>query len=258
MRSTATALLCTLLPLLAFADPHAYSNVHHARSHRARSAVSRSLERRSDRATYFAVGLGACGGTNVGSDFVFAISVDDWDNGAHCYKMATINYQGQSVQGQVVDEALHGLWLRPNRPLHRPLLRALRLRPRRRRPPSRLVLRRRRTAPPPLLPSTPTPTIPIPSKVPAPKPTPTSTSSAWTPPATSSTTSSAASSSSSSSSSASTSSSGSSSSTSASTSTTGSAYAPAQTSSPSAGQGNLAIMESLVARLGQFVLDAAQ
>ena len=29
---------------------------------------------------------------------------EDWDNGAHCYKMITITVNGKSTQAQIVDE----------------------------------------------------------------------------------------------------------------------------------------------------------
>ena len=35
---------------------------------------------------------------------LYAAFDEDWDNGAHCYKMITITVNGRSTQAQIVDE----------------------------------------------------------------------------------------------------------------------------------------------------------
>lgn len=44
----------------------------------------------SGRGTYFAVGLGACGVTNVDSDYIVALSTADYGSGQHCGKVCTL------------------------------------------------------------------------------------------------------------------------------------------------------------------------
>ncbi|KAF8922525.1 RlpA-like double-psi beta-barrel-protein domain-containing protein-containing protein [Mucidula mucida] len=56
--------------------------------------------------TYYEAGLGACGGTNSGSDFIVAMSAQDWDNGAHCNAQITITINGKSTQATIVDECM--------------------------------------------------------------------------------------------------------------------------------------------------------
>ncbi|KAJ9477511.1 Expansin [Pseudozyma hubeiensis] len=63
------------------------------------------VKRSSGQATYYAAGLGACGWTNSGSDFIVAMNAPEWDGGANCGKMITItnNQNGNTQQAQVVD-----------------------------------------------------------------------------------------------------------------------------------------------------------
>ncbi|KAJ7090052.1 RlpA-like double-psi beta-barrel-protein domain-containing protein-containing protein [Mycena crocata] len=64
------------------------------------------LQKRYDQArfTFFQTGLGACGGTNVASDFIVALNSPQYGNGEYCYKMIDITYNGKSAQAQIVDE----------------------------------------------------------------------------------------------------------------------------------------------------------
>ncbi|KAJ7711903.1 hypothetical protein B0H16DRAFT_1627273 [Mycena metata] len=70
-----------------------------------RSALA-NLQRRdgSIKFTNYNAGLGACGTTNSDSEFVVALSAQDWDNGASCYKEIYITYNGISATAQIVDE----------------------------------------------------------------------------------------------------------------------------------------------------------
>ncbi|KAJ7172659.1 RlpA-like double-psi beta-barrel-protein domain-containing protein-containing protein [Mycena filopes] len=67
---------------------------------------NRTLDKRvSDaRFTFFDAGLGACGGTNDGSDFIVALNAEQYGNGEHCYKTIEITYNGKTAHAQVVDE----------------------------------------------------------------------------------------------------------------------------------------------------------
>ncbi|KAJ7487633.1 RlpA-like double-psi beta-barrel-protein domain-containing protein-containing protein [Mycena galericulata] len=47
---------------------------------------------------------GACGGTNTDSEFVVALNIPQWDNGANCYKEITITYNGKTTNAQIVDQ----------------------------------------------------------------------------------------------------------------------------------------------------------
>ncbi|THH15984.1 hypothetical protein EW146_g4588 [Bondarzewia mesenterica] len=47
---------------------------------------------------------GACGGYNTEADFIVALNIAEWDNGAHCNEMITITVNGKSTQAQIVDE----------------------------------------------------------------------------------------------------------------------------------------------------------
>ncbi|KAF5375101.1 hypothetical protein D9758_000255 [Tetrapyrgos nigripes] len=60
-------------------------------------------KRGGDRFTWYGVGLGACGGTNVPTDFIVALNAPQWNGGSHCWEMITISYKGQSTQAQIVD-----------------------------------------------------------------------------------------------------------------------------------------------------------
>jgi len=67
------------------------------------------LEKRSftGQATYFAVGLGACGQTNVASDFIVALNTPQYGYGSpgpQCFKKITIHYNGKSVGATIMDE----------------------------------------------------------------------------------------------------------------------------------------------------------
>lgn len=57
-------------------------------------------------ATFFSVGLGACGWTNSDSDFVVAIDSAMYSGGSHCGKQLSITNTktGQTQSAQAVDE----------------------------------------------------------------------------------------------------------------------------------------------------------
>ncbi|KAJ6540599.1 hypothetical protein B0H19DRAFT_1381639 [Mycena capillaripes] len=58
-------------------------------------------------------GIGACGTVLQNSDFVVALGVDTWDNGAHCGETVTVEFNGASISVIVADRCagcvdLHG------------------------------------------------------------------------------------------------------------------------------------------------------
>ncbi|PWN40492.1 hypothetical protein IE81DRAFT_325489 [Ceraceosorus guamensis] len=66
---------------------------------------SASLVKRgySGRATYYEAGLGACGRTNSGSDFIVAVNPAQWAGGSNCFKTITITVGGKSRTAQITD-----------------------------------------------------------------------------------------------------------------------------------------------------------
>ncbi|KAG8691055.1 hypothetical protein FRC11_007167 [Ceratobasidium sp. 423] len=88
----------------AVAADHGHSL--HARSHH---QVGRSnLQKRySGTATYYAVGMGACGQNNVASDFIVALNSDQFGSGypgPNCFKPITICAKGKCVGATIMDE----------------------------------------------------------------------------------------------------------------------------------------------------------
>jgi len=65
-----------------------------------------TLQRRFDQArfSFYAVGLGACGKTNVASDYIVALNSAQYGSGGYCFQMITITYGGKSCQAQITDE----------------------------------------------------------------------------------------------------------------------------------------------------------
>ncbi len=59
----------------------------------------------SGQATYYAAGLGACGWTNSGSDFIVAMNAPEWAGGSHCGQTVTITNtgNGNTQTAQVAD-----------------------------------------------------------------------------------------------------------------------------------------------------------
>jgi len=70
----------------------------------------RLRKRFSGAATYYDVGLGACGGTNVPSDFIVALNAPQFDDAGSgypnpiCGKSLTITHNGKTAQAAVVDK----------------------------------------------------------------------------------------------------------------------------------------------------------
>ncbi|TBU32299.1 RlpA-like double-psi beta-barrel-protein domain-containing protein-containing protein [Dichomitus squalens] len=56
------------------------------------------------RFTYYDAGENACGSTDSNTAYIIALSPAQFNNGAHCYKKVTVEYDGQQVEATVTDE----------------------------------------------------------------------------------------------------------------------------------------------------------
>ncbi|KAG8844620.1 hypothetical protein FRB96_002989 [Tulasnella sp. 330] len=56
-------------------------------------------------ATYFADGLGACGGTNGPDDPIVALNIEQWAGGMYCGKSLTITGNGKTHTATVTDQS---------------------------------------------------------------------------------------------------------------------------------------------------------
>ncbi|TFY73985.1 hypothetical protein EWM64_g10027, partial [Hericium alpestre] len=99
-----------VLPSSVFAGGHTFKARHHHEI--AKRAAGDIVEKRGGifdnaRLTYYDVGLGACGKSNVPSDFIVALNTPQFGSGypgPHCFEMITITYNGKSTQAQIMDE----------------------------------------------------------------------------------------------------------------------------------------------------------
>lgn len=101
-----TAVLALTLPLFTLAEHLGPSRRHNALAHRKRGDVE-LFKRTSGRATFYAVGLGACGKWNNPGDFIVALNTPQFGSGypgPNCFKSITISYQGKSTQATIMDE----------------------------------------------------------------------------------------------------------------------------------------------------------
>ncbi|KAI0708998.1 RlpA-like double-psi beta-barrel-protein domain-containing protein-containing protein [Earliella scabrosa] len=64
------------------------------------------MDKRYDdaRFTYYDAGENACGGWDSNTDYVIALSPELYENGKHCWKSVTVQYNGKQVQAKVTDE----------------------------------------------------------------------------------------------------------------------------------------------------------
>ncbi|KAI0781115.1 RlpA-like double-psi beta-barrel-protein domain-containing protein-containing protein [Trametes elegans] len=112
---SAFTLLALALPFTALASSHGQAD---HRRHEAIAAhindntTETSLARRGEdyknvRLTFYDVGLGACGQYNQPSDFIVALSSQNYGGGypgPHCFKMIEITCNGKTTQAQIMDE----------------------------------------------------------------------------------------------------------------------------------------------------------
>ncbi|KZT03488.1 uncharacterized protein LAESUDRAFT_729065 [Laetiporus sulphureus 93-53] len=97
-----------VVPLVAAGHLNRF-NLHRRHDALARNATSglTNLAKRQSfsdaRFTYYAVGLGACGQTNVPSDFIVALDSILYDASDECFKSITISYGGKSTTATIMD-----------------------------------------------------------------------------------------------------------------------------------------------------------
>lgn len=79
---------------------------------KAHGANARKMQKRgfSGQATYYAVGLGACGSYNVPSDYIVALNSAQYGNGQYCGKSLVISYGGNTATATVMDECPGCSW----------------------------------------------------------------------------------------------------------------------------------------------------
>ncbi|KAI1787907.1 RlpA-like double-psi beta-barrel-protein domain-containing protein-containing protein [Ganoderma leucocontextum] len=104
--STSRSLVITLVSFLMLFTALAYAAPLSRHGHHLTQAGSIALKRRggSARFTYYDAGDNACGSYDSNTDYVIALSPSRFNNGAHCYKKVTVQYDGQQVQATVTDQ----------------------------------------------------------------------------------------------------------------------------------------------------------
>lgn len=104
--STSRSLVAALVSFLTLFTALAYAAPFSRHGHHLSQSGSIALRKRdgSARLTYYDAGENACGSDDSNTDYVIALSPTRFDNGAHCYKKVTIQYNGQKVQATVTDQ----------------------------------------------------------------------------------------------------------------------------------------------------------
>ncbi|KAL7422300.1 hypothetical protein Q5752_002946 [Cryptotrichosporon argae] len=105
----ASSLLALLPVAAAFSDKGAHQAARsRARAHYGKAnALAARGTTYSGRATYYAVGLGACGDYNSASDYIVALNSDQYGSGSpgpQCFKSITISYNGKTAVAEIMDE----------------------------------------------------------------------------------------------------------------------------------------------------------
>ncbi|KZO95216.1 hypothetical protein CALVIDRAFT_599363 [Calocera viscosa TUFC12733] len=111
-----TLYLCFLgLAFGLVSGTHLHQKARHDKRHHGRSLSSDSVTKRDDtftgRATWFNVGLGACGQNNVPSDYIVALNYIQYGDGypgPYCFQSITIEYNGQQEVATIMDECPQG------------------------------------------------------------------------------------------------------------------------------------------------------
>jgi len=98
--------LLALLALPAVLAGHNAHVNHRDVAKRASGDLSKRAQFPNTRWTFYSTGLGACGKTNQDSDFIVALSQDNFGTAypsPDCFKMITMTYGGKTTQAQIVD-----------------------------------------------------------------------------------------------------------------------------------------------------------
>ncbi|KAG5728346.1 Allergen Asp f 7 [Termitomyces sp. T112] len=103
------ALLSFVLPLAVLGhSPRGSAHTRHYQlAKRAAGEVELHKRFSSARWTFYAVGLGACGKTNVPSDFIVALNSAQFGGGypgPHCFETITMTYNGKTATATIMDE----------------------------------------------------------------------------------------------------------------------------------------------------------
>ncbi|KAK1925007.1 RlpA-like double-psi beta-barrel-protein domain-containing protein-containing protein [Papiliotrema laurentii] len=103
-----SSLVLALLPLtLAFADPVVSERTRRSRAHVQRDVSLAKRESFNGRATFYDVGLGACGWTNSANDYIVALNTPQYGGGypgPNCGRSITITANGVTVQATIADQ----------------------------------------------------------------------------------------------------------------------------------------------------------
>jgi len=96
-------------PLAAWANPHNHAHLNRHVEIAKRHAGDVQLHKRfsSARWTFYDVGVGACGKTNIASDFIVALNSAQYGGGypgPSCFKTITMTYNGKTTQATIMDE----------------------------------------------------------------------------------------------------------------------------------------------------------
>ncbi|KAJ6617260.1 hypothetical protein B0H10DRAFT_2034079 [Mycena sp. CBHHK59/15] len=97
------------LPLLILPAAVLASTHGHIPASRHAGAAHNATSKRASNAKFslFDGGSAACGpGEYSNTEYIVAISTEQWDNGAPCYKEITISYGGKTANAQIVDECI--------------------------------------------------------------------------------------------------------------------------------------------------------
>jgi len=101
------ALLSFALPLVLAGSHGLGARRHHEVAKRAEGDVVLHKRFSNARFTFYAAGLGACGKTNSGSDFIVALNTPQYGSGypgPQCFKTITITANGKTAQATIMDE----------------------------------------------------------------------------------------------------------------------------------------------------------
>ncbi|KAG6815875.1 hypothetical protein H0H87_010618 [Tephrocybe sp. NHM501043] len=101
--------LLLVVALAAFANPHGspHHNRHVEIAKRQGGNVQLYKRYSSARWTFYDVGLGACGVTNVASDFIVALNSNQYGGGypgPNCFKKISMTYNGKTTTATITDE----------------------------------------------------------------------------------------------------------------------------------------------------------
>ncbi|KAI0646879.1 RlpA-like double-psi beta-barrel-protein domain-containing protein-containing protein [Trametes meyenii] len=87
-----------------FRSVHAVAHSHNTHDRPAQNGTQPAKRYDGARFTYYDAGQNACGSVDSDSAYIIALSPALYNNGEHCYKQVTLQYNGKQVQATVTDE----------------------------------------------------------------------------------------------------------------------------------------------------------